>query len=306
MNSNNITNIGDLVDTSGNNKIDMNVGGFTNAIDITTSNEVKLIQTTANNFISISGGGTNLQNNAGTFNIANNAGTVDIDATTAITGEAEQIDFNYTTNNFKVRNGLTNNFVIDPTEVKSFLNFVCPSINSLTPVGGLSSGTSNSATLGGSTAEQSILASTFVGSRQAPANTFQQGDAYVATLAGNFSSDGADTLTLRLKGGALGTTVLSTLVVPLNNSSGVYYELEINFLVRQIGVAGVADLAINYDFTYNQTAMGGSFSGERLCESNTTTFDTTILNQLDITAQFSSTSGSNSIETILSTLGKTY
>jgi hypothetical protein len=214
----------------------------------------------------------------------------------AITGEAEQIDFNYTTDNFKVRNGLTNNFVIEPAQVKSFLNFVCPSINSLTAVGGLSSGTSNSATLGGSTAEQSILASTFVGSRQAPANTFQQGDAYVATLAGNFS----------LKGGALGTTILSTLVVNLNASSGVYYELEINFVVRQIGVAGVADLAINYDFTYNQTAMGGSFSGERLCESNNTTFDSTILNQLDITAQFSSTSANNSIETILSTLGKTY
>jgi hypothetical protein len=182
----------------------------------------------------------------------------------------------------------------------------CNDINGLTAVGGLSSGTSNSSILTASTAEQSILASTFVGSRQAPANTFKVGDAYVATLAGNFSSDGADTLTLRLKGGATGTTTLSTLVVPLNNSSGVYYELEINFCIRGLGVAGVADLAINYDFTYNQTAMGGSFSGERLCESNTTTFDSTILNQLDITAQFSSTSGANSIETILSTLGKTY
>jgi hypothetical protein len=189
---------------------------------------------------------------------------------------------------------MNNNGLINVTE-----------INGLTPVGGLSSGTSNSPILSGSTAEQSILAPTFVGSRQAPANTFQQGDAYVATLAGNFSSNNGDTLTLRLKGGAVGTTILSTLVVPLNGSSGVYYELEINFLVRQIGAAGVADLAINYDFSYNQAA-GGNFQGERKCEVNNTTFDSTILNQLDITAQFSSTNAGNSIETLLSTLGKTY
>jgi len=179
------------------------------------------------------------------------------------------------------------------------------SINNLTPVGGLSSGTSNGALLTASTAEQSILALTFVGGRQAPANTFKVGDAYTATLAGEFSSNNGDTLTLRLKGGATGTTILSSLVVPLNGSSGVYYELEINFVVRAIGGAGVADLVINYDFSYNQSA-GGNFQGERKCEVNNTTFDTTILNSLDITAQFSSTNAGNSIETLLSTLGKNY
>ena len=179
------------------------------------------------------------------------------------------------------------------------------SINNLTPVGGLSSGTSNSALLTASTAEQSILASTFVGSRQAPANSFKVGDAYTATLAGEFSSNNGDTLTLRLKGGATGTTVLSSLVVPLNGSSSVFYELEINFIVRAIGGAGVADLAINYDFSYNQ-ASGGNFQGERKCEVNNTTFDTTILNSLDITAQFNSLNAGNSIETLLSTLGKNY
>jgi len=179
------------------------------------------------------------------------------------------------------------------------------SINGLTPVGGLSSSTSNSAILTASTAEQSILGLTSVGSRLALANSFKQGDAYTATLAGNFSSNNGDTLTLRLKGGAAGTTVLSSIVVPLNGSTNKYFELEINFVVRQIGVATTADLAINYDFSYNQNS-GGNFQGERLCEANNTTFDTTIDNQLDITAQFSSTSANNSIETILSTLGKNY
>jgi hypothetical protein len=179
------------------------------------------------------------------------------------------------------------------------------SINGLTPQGGLSSGTSNSAILTASTAEQSILSATFVGSRTAPANTFGVGDSFVAVLAGNFSAANGDTLTLRLKGGPIGTTVLSSIVVPLNNATGTYFELEIDFVLRALGVAGVADIVANYDFSYNQ-ASGGNFQGERKCEVNNTSFDTTVDNVLDITAQFSSTSASNSIETLLSTLGKVY
>ena len=179
------------------------------------------------------------------------------------------------------------------------------SINNLTPVGGLSSGTTNSAILTGSTAEQSIASSTFVGNRQSPPNSFQVGDAFVAVLAGNFASANGDNLTLRLKGGTGSTTILSEITVPLNSSSATYFELEINFVIRAVGAAGVADIVANYDFSYNQNS-GGNFQGERKCEINNTTFDTTILNELDITAQFSSNSGNNSIETLLSTLGKTY
>jgi hypothetical protein len=179
------------------------------------------------------------------------------------------------------------------------------SINGLTPQGGLSAGTSNSAILTASTSEQSILSATFVGNRQAPANSFKQGDTFVAVLAGNFSANNGDTLTLRLKGGASGTTILSSIVIPLNNAVGTYFELEIDFVIRQIGAATVADIVANYDFSYNQSS-GGNFQGERKCEVNNTTFDTTNLNQLDITAQFSSASASNSIETLLSSLGKTY
>ena len=187
----------------------------------------------------------------------------------------------------------------------SSLSVTTASINNLTPVGGLSSGTSNSAILTASTVEQSIASSTFVGNRQSPPNSFQVGDAFVAVLAGNFASANGDTLTLRLKGGTGSTTILSAITVPLNSSSATYFELEINFVIRAVGSAGVADIVANYDFSYNQSS-GGNFQGERKCEVNNTTFDTTILNELDITAQFSSNSGSNSIETLLSTLGKTY
>ena len=180
------------------------------------------------------------------------------------------------------------------------------SINNYSVIGGLSCGTSNSALLTASTTETSILPLTFIGSRQVPANAFQQGDSFSATLAGSFGSANGDDVTIRLKGGATGTTILSSVIVPLNASSASSFELDIQFSIRQTGAAGVAELVTNYAFTYNQSGGGGAFVGERNCEINTTTFDTTILNQLDITAQFSSTNANNSIQTFLSNLHKIY
>jgi hypothetical protein len=199
----------------------------------------------------------------------------------------------------------------DDVEVHRPTNFLnnnirnVATINGIQPSGGLSAGLSNSAILTASTAEQSILPLTFVGSRQVPPNTFKAGDSYHAVLSGNFSSQNGDTLTIRLKGGTTGTTILATVVIPLNASTGVFFEVEIDFSVRAIGSTTVADLATNFDFTYNQN-VGGSFQGERLVTVNNTTFDTTILNQLEITAQFSSANANNSIETVLSNLTKTY
>jgi len=94
--------------------------------------------------------------------------------------------------------------------------------------------------------------------------------------------------------------------VPLNNSSGSSFETEIDFQLRNIGGAGVADICSNFDFTYNQSGGGGAFVGERGVFQNNTTFDTTILNTLEITAQFSSTNASNTIKTIVSKLSKDF
>jgi hypothetical protein len=206
---------------------------------------------------------------------------------------------------------ITGALATDPINIERPLDLIGNSItnvatiNGIQPSGGLSAGLTNSAVLTASTTEQSILPLTFVGSRQVPANTFKAGDSFHAVLAGNFSSNNGDNLTIRLKGGATATTILATEVIPLNASTGVYFEIEIDFTIRAIGAATTADLATNFDFTYNQNA-GGNFQGERLVAVNNTTFDTTILNQLEITAQFSSTSANNSIETILSSLTKTY
>ena len=191
---------------------------------------------------------------------------------------------------------------IDNTTIANNLNV--PSINNITPVGGLSAGTSNSPIVSG-TAEQGIAPLTFVGNRSTPGNSFQIGDSFKVKLAGNFNSVNGDTMTIRLKGGLNSLIDLATAIIPLNNSSGTFFNIDVDFNIRQIGPAGVASLITNFTFTYNQTA-GGNFQGFQLVDINNTTFNTQIINELDITAQFSSPNPGNSIETVLGVLSKVY
>lgn len=178
-------------------------------------------------------------------------------------------------------------------------------INGIQPSGGLSAGLTPSNLLTASVLEQSILPNTFAGSRVVPGGAFVKGDSYSSYIAGTLSSLNGDSITIRLYGGLASGTLLSTLVVPLVNSSGVAFELRFDFTILEVGVAGVASLGINYQFSY-QGGGSASFQGTRKVEINNTNFDTTLQNDLNITGQFSSASASNSIQSQLSTLTKTY
>jgi len=297
LNLTNITSGPMVIDHQGSgNKIDLNGSLLPGEMSITSNGAGVLIQelTTGNN-IGITTFSSGMVTNTGVTQIRNTDASNDLNIVKQNGGNI----------NLDVQN--TGNVIINNSDLNLNSNNIINvnGINGLTPQGGLSAATANGVIITATTTEQSLLPASYVGNRLAPANTFKQGDSFTAVLAGNFSSNNGDTLTLRLKGGPTATDILSSIVIPLNNSSGVYFEIEIDFLVRQIGGPTVADLAINYDFSYNQ-ASGGNFQGQRLCEINNSTFDTTISNLLDITAQFSSTSSSNSIETLLSTLGKTY
>lgn len=183
----------------------------------------------------------------------------------------------------------------------------CNTINGLTPVGGLFSGTSDSLNVAATTTETSILPLTFVGAGfSVPPNGFSVGDCFLLNLSGPFNSNNNDTLTIRLKGGPTSTTLLSTLVVPLNASSSSVFQLSVFFQIRAIGAATVADIVSDADLTYNQSGAGGSFVGEQSLSQNNTTFDTTVANVLDVTAQFSSTSANNDMTTRVSKLQKTF
>jgi hypothetical protein len=187
-------------------------------------------------------------------------------------------------------------------DIRQCGNLEVSTINGITPSSGLFMGTSDGVLITATTAETSLLPATFVGSLTVPANGFQI-SSYHLVLAGNFSSNNGDNLTIRLKSNG---TTLGTVVVPLNNSSGSSFEVEVDFQIRAVGGAGVADILSNFDFTYNQSGGGGAFVGERSISQNNTTFDTTISNTLAVTAQFSSTSVNNSIQTRVSKLTQTY
>jgi len=88
----------------------------------------------------------------------------------------------------------------------------------------------------------------------------------------------------------------------------LYYSvffIEISFTVRSIGGVGVSSIVSGGLFTYNRNASD-NFEGGEFSTLNNTTFDTTINNTLDITAQFSSTGNENFIYSEILILNKIY
>ena len=200
-----------------------------------------------------------------------------------------------------------NDLIMNNNDIGQCGNLEVSTINNLTSVGGLFAGTSDSLNVAATTAEISILPLTFVGTGFVVSpNGFSVGDTFKLELTGPFNSNNNDTLTIRLKGGPTSTTLLTTLVVPLNASTGSVFQLSTLFQIRAIGGAGVADIISDADLTYNQSGAGGSFVGEQSLSQNNTTFDTTLANVLDVTAQFSSTNANNNMTTRLSKLNKVF
>jgi hypothetical protein len=186
------------------------------------------------------------------------------------------------------------------TTLKRFNTLWVNSINGLSPIGGVYMATSNSTMISTTVIEKSLVDSpTFEGSLTIPAGAFQI-SSYHFNVAGEISTNNGDTLTLRLKNGG----ELSSIVVALTGSSNEYFELEGDFSIEAIGGLGVARISSNFDFTYSDNAS--SLRGKRICVVNNTTFDTTVSNTLDLTAQWSSTNANNSIQSFQAVLTKTY
>jgi hypothetical protein len=89
------------------------------------------------------------------------------------------------------------------------------------------------------------------------------------------------------------------------SSTNSIWQLALNFTIRATGAAGVASIVTLGEFhdtkTSNNTQEGFAFN-----TINSTTFDTTIINNLDITAQWSSNSALNSIYSDIFILNKIY
>ena len=180
-------------------------------------------------------------------------------------------------------------------------NLFVNNINGNSPAGGIFMTTTNSTAITATSVETSIINNaSFVGSLVFPSNTFQI-SSYHFNIAGQFNSTNGDSLIIRLKSNA---TVLSTFVVPLNSTSNQFFELEGDISVRQLGGAGLGQISTNFDFTFSDTVT--FLRGNRQCNVNSTTFNTTISNTLDVSAEFSSNNANNRIQTLQAILNRTY
>lgn len=167
---------------------------------------------------------------------------------------------------------------------------------------GLFAQTGNSVSVSATTLETTIIDGG-VGTLTVGANQFQVGDSFRADFGGLLSAKNNDTLTIRVKAGSviLADSGPQTMTTAIDD----VWQFSVNFTVRQVGGAGVADI-VSLGVFHTTKQSNGAQTGFAFNTVNTTTFDTTISNTLDVTAQWSSSSTENSIYSDIFVLNKIY
>ena len=167
---------------------------------------------------------------------------------------------------------------------------------------GLFSQTANSTTITATTSELTLIDGG-VGTLTVPANGFSVGDSFRVDMGGVMSAHNNDTIRIRLKAGAIDLGDSGPLTLP--QIANQVWALSVTFTVRAIGGAGTASIVSLAQFHILKKASGTQ-QGFAWNTINSSTFDRTISNTLNITAQFSSTNATNSIYSDIFTLTKTY
>lgn len=157
---------------------------------------------------------------------------------------------------------------------------------------GLFAQTGNSNIISGTTVETSLI-NGGVGTLSVPANGFNVGDSFRAIMGGVMNSANNQTIRIRVKAGSI--VLLDSGLQNLGSSViNDVWSLNVDFTIRQIGAAGVASIVSLGSFHYMKT-NNASVQGFGFNTVNTTTFDTTISNTLDITVQWGSNNAGNNI-----------
>lgn len=164
---------------------------------------------------------------------------------------------------------------------------------------GLFAQTGNSTTIT-ATVTESTLIDGGIGNLTVPANGFKQGDSFRMRMGGVISAANGETLTIRVKTDSI---VLGNTTITFPNTTTRNWMLDVDFTIRTTGSTTVASMVSNGFFQFNTASdiLGGGF-----VTINNTTFDTTISNTLNVTAQWGSTNASNSIYSTNFVLTKTF
>jgi hypothetical protein len=152
------------------------------------------------------------------------------------------------------------------------------------------------------TTENSLIA-TGIGTLSVPPNGFTVGDGFLVTVVGFLNCANNQELQIKIKSGSV--IFADTGLIPLSNSTNQSFNLQVYFTVRAIGAVGVASIVTGGDFSYTKN-VGSSFDGITFNTMNNSTFDTTILNTLSITAQWGASNPNNIIYSDIFTLTKTF
>lgn len=168
---------------------------------------------------------------------------------------------------------------------------------------GLFAQTANSTLITNTNAESSLI-NGGVGTLTIPANGFQVGDSFRAVFGGVMNANNNQNITIRVKAGSI--VLLDSGIQNLGSSViNDIWSLNIDFTIRAIGAAGVASIvtlgAFHYTKTNNASVQGFAFN-----TVNSTTFDTTISNALNVTAQWGTASSGNNIYSDIFILNKIY
>ena len=167
---------------------------------------------------------------------------------------------------------------------------------------GLFSQTASSTPVAASTTEGSLVGSG-IGGTFIPANGFKVGDSFHAKLGGFVSCANGEDLRIRIKAGSV--VLADTGAMTLNATSNDFWEIEVDFTIRALGGPGVGAIKSNGQFVYIRNS-NLTYDGVGFNTLENTNFDTTVNNQLEITAQRGSTNAINSISSDMLILVKTF
>lgn len=167
---------------------------------------------------------------------------------------------------------------------------------------GLFAQTANSTPVTGTTVETSLI-NGGVGTLSVPANAFKVGDSFRVVMAGILNVGNNQTIRIKVKSGSV--ILLDSGLQNITNIANDVFSLNIDFTIRQLGTTGVASIVSLGTFHYVKTS-NAAVQGFAFNTVNNTTFNTTILNTLDITVQWGSNLAGNSIYSDIFILNKTY
>jgi hypothetical protein len=175
-------------------------------------------------------------------------------------------------------------------------------VSPFTKTGGLFAQTADSIPITNTIVETSLV-NGGVGTLSVPADGFQVGDSFRAIVGGVLNSANNQTITIRIMTGSV--VLLDSGPQPITNITNDIFSLNVDFTIRALGGPGVSSIVTLGAFHYTKTS-NGNVEGFAFNAVNSTNFDTTVSNTLDITVQWGAANLANNIYSDIFILNKTY